>query len=95
MYSKGEGVGQDINEARKWFELAAKQGHKDAQTILKSLRIPNRQDNKESKGKKEDKKDNKQDNLKESKDNVAGNKAVEKKAEEVGKKKVFSRGFRE
>ena len=34
MYANGRGVNQDINEAIKWFNLAAEQGFKQAQTAI-------------------------------------------------------------
>ena len=37
MYSKGEGVKQNVGEAKKWLVLAAKQGHEGAKEKLKEL----------------------------------------------------------
>jgi len=34
MYVKGEGVKQDLSQARLWWEKAAAQGHADAQNNL-------------------------------------------------------------
>jgi uncharacterized protein len=34
MYELGQGVPQDLTQARGWYELAAKQGHPDAKAAL-------------------------------------------------------------
>jgi len=39
MYSKGEGVAQNDQEAVKWYRLAAEQGHSLSQTILRYSRL--------------------------------------------------------
>ena len=37
MYETGDGVGQDLMQAKKWYEKAAKQNHPDAQYALAAL----------------------------------------------------------
>ncbi|MBQ7561590.1 MAG: sel1 repeat family protein [Synergistaceae bacterium] len=37
MYEYGKGVKRDLNEARKWYELTAKKGHKSAEEALERL----------------------------------------------------------
>lgn len=37
MYEHGEGVKKNIDGAIKYYQLAAKQGHKNAQTALKNI----------------------------------------------------------
>lgn len=37
MYQKGEGVNQDIDKAKEYYQLSAKQGHVKAKSALKKL----------------------------------------------------------
>jgi len=37
MYANGRGVAKDLDQARKWFEKAAAQDHKQAKEYLKKL----------------------------------------------------------
>jgi TPR repeat protein len=39
MYSQGLGVKRDDDQAEKWTELAAKQGHPEAKAFLDVLRF--------------------------------------------------------
>ena len=41
MYLAGEGVAEDPEQARHWLELAAAQGHTDAQEQLALLQVTN------------------------------------------------------
>ncbi len=37
-YEEGEGVEQDLEEAAKWYRLAAEQGHEDAKEALEKMK---------------------------------------------------------
>ena len=39
-YDLGSGVGQDYDEAVKWYRLAAEQGHTEAQKALRAMGNP-------------------------------------------------------
>ena len=48
MYENGDGVPKDRNEAIKWYQKAAAQGHKDAQAALVRLNDEARSENEEA-----------------------------------------------
>ena len=39
-YELGEGVEKDLEEAKKWYQLAAKQGEEEAKSALDRLKNP-------------------------------------------------------